>query len=180
MRRALKIFAWTFGGLLLIAALLVGGVYVAGNSASGRLAMERIVYRLTSAQVKLSGLGGAFPSHLTLDRLELSDVHGVWLWADHIALNWSPPDLARRYIRADSLKVARLSMQRLPVTSDHGGKVSIPHIGIGQFSIDVVELGPELVGTAVSLNLSGRGELRSLEDAAADVVARRIGGDREY
>jgi translocation and assembly module TamB len=179
MRRALKIFAWTFGGLLLIAALLVGGVYVAGNSASGRLAIERIVYRLTSAQVKLSGLGGAFPSQLTLDRLELSDIHGVWLTADHIALNWSPLDLARRYIRADSLKVARLSIDRLPVTSE-GGKVSIPHIGIGQFSIDVVALGPELAGTAVSLKLSGRGELRSLEDAAADVVARRIGGDGEY
>src|ERR1700691_131845 len=179
MRRALKIFAWTFGGLLLIAALLVGGVYVAGNSASGRLAIERIVYRLTSAQAKLSGLGGAFPSQLTLDRLELSDIHGEWLTADHIALNWSPLDLARRYIRADSLKVARLSIDRLPVTSE-GGKVSIPHIGIGQFSIDVVALGPELAGTAVSLKLSGRGELRSLEDAAADVVARRIGGDREY
>jgi translocation and assembly module TamB len=180
MRRALKISAWTFGGLLLIVALLVGSVYVAGNSASGRLAIERIVDRLTSGQVKLSGLGGAFPSQLTLDRLELRDARGVWLTAEHIVLKWSPLDLARGYIRADRLKVARLSMDRAPVTSKQGGRVSIPHIGIGQFSIGVVELGPELVGTAASLSLSGRGELRSLEDAAADVTARRIGGEGEY
>ena len=180
MRRVLKIFAWTLSGLLLIAALLVGGVFVAGNSASGRLAIERIVYRVTSAQVKLSGLGGAFPSQLTLDRLEISDAHGVWLTADHIALNWSPFDLLRRYIRADSLKIARLSIDRAPVSSNPSSKVSLPHIGIRQCSIDVVALGPELVGTAASLKLSGSGELRSLEDATADVVARRIGGDGEY
>ena len=180
MRRALKIFAWTLGGLLLIASLLVGAVYVAGNSVAGRLAIERIVYRLTSAQVKLSGLGGAFPSHMTLDRLELRDARGVWLTADHIALSWSPLDLLRRYIRADSLQVARLSIERAPVTSNHSSNPSIPHIGIGQFSIDVVALGPELVGTEASLTANGRGELRSLDDAAADVTARRIGGDGEY
>jgi translocation and assembly module TamB len=180
MRGALKISAWTLSGLLLFASLLIGALYVAGNSASGRLAIERIVYRVTSDQVKLSGLGGAFPSHLTLDRLEISDARGVWLTADHIVLNWSPFDLLRRYIRADSLKVARLSIDRAPVTKDQGGKVSIPHIGVRQFSIDVVALGPELVGTAASLTLSGSGELHSLEDATADVVARRIGGDGEY
>ena len=180
MRRALKISAWTLGGLLLIAVLLVGAVYVAGNSVSGRLAIERIVYRLTSAQVKLSGLGGAFPAHMTLDRLELRDVRGVWLSADHIALSWSPLDLLRRYIRADSLQVARLSIERVPITSNHSSNPSIPHIGVGQFSIDVVVLGPELVGTEASLTANGRGELRSLNDAAADVTARRIGGDGEY
>jgi translocation and assembly module TamB len=179
MRRAGKISAWVLGSLLLIVSLLIGAVYVAGNSASGRVAIEQIVYRLTSGQVKLAGLGGAFPSHLTLERLELSDARGVWLTADHIALSWSPLDLARRYIRAGSLTVARLSIDRAPLTSNQKSH-AIPHIGIGHFSIDVVALGPALVGTAASFTLSGNGELRALEDASADVVAHRIGGEGDY
>ena len=140
MRRAGKISAWVLGSLLLIVSLLIGAVYVAGNSASG--------------------LGGAFPSHLTLERLELSDARGVWLTADHIALSWSPLDLARRYIRAGSLTVARLSIDRAPLTSNQKSH-AIPHIGIGHFSIDVVALGPALVGTAASLvNVTCHGPLR--------------------
>jgi translocation and assembly module TamB len=180
MRRALKISAWALCALLLLAALLTGGLWVAGNTAQGRLSLERITYRLTSSQVKLSGLGGAFPTQLTLDRLELSDKHGVWLSADHIALRWSPLALLERYIHVDSLKAARLTIDRAPITEPHSGSTSVPHIGIGQFSIDVVELGPALVGTAASFSASGHGELISLEHAMADVVARRIDGDGEY
>ena len=97
---------------------------VVGNTSAGRAMIERLTYRITGGYVKLTGLGGSFPTDLTLDRLELIDRDGVWLTAEHIALRWSPAALLERRISADSLGVARLDMQRTPVasTSSTGGK----------------------------------------------------------
>ena len=90
MRRAAKISAWVLAASVLLLAALLGGVWIAGNTDPGRAWIERLTYRLTSGYVKLSGLGGAFPTQLTLDHLELIDRDGVWLTADHLSLRWSP------------------------------------------------------------------------------------------
>jgi translocation and assembly module TamB len=180
MRRALRISAWVLGALVLFAGVLGGALFIAGNTDTGRALIERLTYRLSAGQVKLSGLAGSFPAQLTLDRLQLSDVHGVWLTAEHIALHWEPLELLIRRVQVDSLEVSRINIERAPVTSQHSGDVSIPHIGVHRLSVAVLELGPQLVGTAASLSVNGSGQLRSLQDAAADLSIRRIGGDGEY
>jgi translocation and assembly module TamB len=180
MRRLLKISAWVLATVVLLAVVLGGGVMVGGNTDPGRGLIERLTYRLTSGYVKLSGLGGSFPTQLTLDELQLIDRDGVWLTADRISLRWSPLELLERHIQVDTLQVARLHMERAPVSDGHGGSVSIPYIDVGRFSADSVELGAPLVGSAVTLSLRGNVRLRSLEDANADVVARRLNGDGEY
>ena len=48
------------------------------------------------------------------------------------------------------------------------------------FSIDVLQLGAELAGTPAALSVHGSVDLRSLEDASADLVAHRTDGDGEY
>jgi translocation and assembly module TamB len=184
MRRAVKITAWVLGSAALLAVLLVAAVLVVGNTAPGRAMIERVTYRLTGGYVKLSGLGGSFPTQLTLDRLELIDRGGVWLSADHIALRWSPWALLERRISAQSLQVARLDMERAPLSeaSKDNGPVTLPHIDIARFSIDVVQLGAALAGRAATLSLQGSGRMISLEDASADVEAHRIdsAGNGEY
>jgi translocation and assembly module TamB len=180
MRRALKISAWVTGSVLLLVALLSATLFVAGNCDSGRALIEHLTYRLSSTHVKLSGLGGSFPAQLTLNRLQLSDDRGVWLTADRVSLHWAPLKLLGRQVQVDSLKVARLFIERAPVAEQQSGSTSIPHIDIARLSIDVLELGPALAGTAASVSVTGSVQLRSLQDAMADVVARRIGGDGEY
>jgi translocation and assembly module TamB len=180
MRRWLKISAWVLGALVVLAGLLVGGVMVAGNTDAGRAAIERLTDRLTDGVVKLSGLGGAFPTQLTLKRLELVDAGGIWLSADGISLHWAPLELLQNRVHVDSLHVVRLHMERTPVSSGHGGSASIPDIEVDQFAGDRVELGAPLVGTPVTLSLAGRVRLRSLEDANTDVVAHRLGGEGDY
>ncbi len=184
MRRSLRISAWVAGSLAALLVLLIVALLVVGNTGAGRAMIERLTYRLTDGTVKLTGLGGSFPSDLTLDRLELIDRGGIWLTAEHIALRWSPAALLERRIRARSLNVARVDMERTPLPSltPSTGKPSVPHIDIDQFSINVVQLGAALAGRPATLSIAGSGRMISLEDALIDVQAHRIdhGGDGDY
>jgi translocation and assembly module TamB len=180
MRRALKILAWALGAGIALALLLAAAVLVTGNSQTGREMIARITDRLTDGHVKLIGLGGTFPADLTLAHLQLIDRRGIWLTADQISVRWSPGALLERRIQVDRLYVARLDMERVPVSESSGGKVSIPHIDVAEFRIDVLKLGSELAGTPATLSVQGGGQLHSLEDANADVVARRTDGDGLY
>ncbi|HUI60806.1 MAG TPA: translocation/assembly module TamB domain-containing protein, partial [Steroidobacteraceae bacterium] len=57
---------------------------------------------------------------------------------------------------------------------------SIPHSDLTQLSVDTLELGPALAGTAVSLVVRGSAHLRSLRDATASLFAQRTGGIGDY
>ena len=166
--------------LVLLMALLAGAVFVTGNTDPGRAFIERLTYRLTAGYVKLSGLGGSFPTQLTLDELQLIDHQGVWLTANQISLTWSPLRLLDRRIQVDTLRAERVHMERTPVSDGKGGTASVPYIEVGQFSLPTVELGAPLVGTATTLSLQGGLRLRSLEDANGDVVAHRLNGEGDY
>src|SRR5260221_7912759 len=180
MRRVAKISAWVLAASILLVAALIGTVWIAGNPDPGRGWIERLTYRLTSGYVKLSGLGGSFPTQLTLDHLELIDRRGVWFTAGHVALRWSPLRLLERRIYVSELRLQRLHMERAPVGDGKGGSGSIPHIDVGEFSMDAVELGAPLVGTPATVSLRGKLELRSLQNADADVTARRLDREGEY
>jgi translocation and assembly module TamB len=183
MRRALKISAWSVAALLLLVVALVGAVLIAGNTASGRALIERLTTRFTAGHVQLSGLSGSFPAAVDLSRLELSDDRGVWLSAERISLRWSPLALFARHVQVDSLQVARLHIERAPITKpDSGprGTISIPHTDLTHLSVDTLELGPELAGAPTSLVLQGSAHLLSLQDATATVMAQRTGGVGDY
>jgi translocation and assembly module TamB len=169
------------GGVAALALLLIAVLLLAGNTAAGRAMIERVTFTLTGGHVQLVGLGGSFPTEPTLSQLRLIDRGGVWLSADHIALRWSPWALLERRIAVDDLEVARLDMERLPLSEpSSGGPVSVPHIDVARFSIDVLELGAGLAGRPATLSVRGGGRMRSLEDASADVVAHRTDNDGEY
>src|SRR5260370_38662370 len=131
MRRAAKISALVVAASVLLIGVLLGGVWIAGNTDPGRVWIERLTYRVTSGYVKLSGLGGSFPTQLTLDHLELIDSHGVWLTADQLSLRWSPLRWLERRIYVDELHLKRLHMERAPVSEEKGGGGSNPHIDVG-------------------------------------------------
>ncbi|MFI4889192.1 MAG: translocation/assembly module TamB domain-containing protein [Steroidobacterales bacterium] len=176
MRRALRISAWVLGSIAALLVLLAIAVLIAGNTRPGRDMIERLTDQLTGGNVRLTGLGGSFPADLTLERVELIDRGGVWLTAEHVALRWSPAALLEWHIQANSLKVARLDMERAPLPSPSSGpsKVSIPQIDIEQFSLDVVQLGAALTGRPVTLSARGGGRMVSLENARIDLEAHRI------
>jgi translocation and assembly module TamB len=183
MRRTLKISAWALGAAALLALLLGGTVFIAGNTDSGRAEIERLTLRLTSGHVALSGLNGSFPRRLTLERLQLSDYRGVWLTAEKVSVDWSPMALLARRIRVASLHAAAVDMERLPESppnSPSSGPVSIPLIDVAALSADRVKLGAQLAGMPATLSLRGNAHLRSVQDMVIDAAAHRIDGDGDY
>ena len=182
MRRALRISAWAVGGTALLILLLCGVLFIAGNSDSGRAAIENLTHRLSSGHVSLSGLKGSFPQALSIDRLQLSDDRGVWLTAERVTLDWSPWALLARRLQIDTLHAATVDMERLPESSPdaRSGTVSIPHIDVAHMTVDLLKLGAPLAGTPASLVLRGNAHLRSLQDMIIDATAHRIGGDGDY
>src|SRR5215469_15740881 len=174
MRRALRIIAWTLGSVLMVIGVLVAGVLVAGNTSGGRALIERASVRLSDGHLRLSGLSGNFPAAIDLKQLQLADEHGVWLTAEGISLRWSPLALLARHLKVQQLHLARLAIERRPVSkaSQQGGSARPPHIDIEQLAIDTLELGPELTGVRATLGLQGTAHGRSLTGAPASITAR--------
>lgn len=181
-RRSLKIIAWACGALALLLVLLVGTVWILGNTAAGRVQIEKLTAKLTQGHVQLSGLAGSFPSHLTLEQLQLRDAAGVWLTAKRIELDWTPLAYLEGRLQIDRLHVAAVDMERLPQGSSTPGssEASIPRIDVTDASFDELHLGSQLAGTPASLAASGSAHLRSVSDMLFDASARRIDGDGEY
>ena len=183
MQRALRIGAWTVGSLLLLVALFVAAVIVAGNTTRGRTLIEQATARLTDGHVRLAGLTGSFPAAVELGQLQLSDAHGVWLTAQRISLRWSPLALLARHVEVESLRLARLDIERAPVTEpskESRTSTSLPRTDLRQLSIGTLTLGPQLAGAPASLCVEGSAHLISLRDADAAVVLRRTDGKGEY
>jgi translocation and assembly module TamB len=175
--------AWITGGLALLLMLAIATVLIVGNTSAGRVQIEKLVARLTSGNVQLSGLAGSFPSHLTLEELKLSDSAGVWLTARKIELDWTPWSYLEGRLQIDRLQVASIDMERLPqsssTTTSHG-EASIPRIDVAQATLSVVHLGAALAGAPASLAANGSAHLRSVRDMLFDASARRIDGDGQY
>src|SRR5262249_52067905 len=163
MRRALKISAWTLGSLVLLVVLLFGVLMVVGNTDGGRRLIERLTARFSDGHVQLSQLAGSFPSALDLERLQLSDDKGVWLVAEHISLRWWPLALLVRHVQVDSLSVARLHIERAPVSEPKKkpSNFSIPRTDIVSVSVNTLELGAALAGQPASLVVHGNAHLLS-------------------
>lgn len=183
MRRSLKIIAWIVGGLALLLVLVIATVLIVGNTSAGRVQIEKLVARLTSGNVQLSGLAGSLPNHLTLEELKLKDAAGVWLTAKKIELDWTPWAYLEGRLQIDRLQVASVDMERLPqgssTTTSHG-EPSIPRIDVAQATLSVVHLGAALAGAPTSLAANGSAHLRSVRDMLFDASARRIDGDGQY
>jgi translocation and assembly module TamB len=183
MRRALRISAWAMGAAALLALLVGGAVFIAGNTDSGRAMIERLTLRLTSGHVSLSGLNGSFPQGLTLERLQLSDYRGVWLTADSVSVSWSPLALLARRFQIDTLHAAGVDMERLPESPPNtpsSGPVSVPRIDVSALSVDAVKLGAQLAGMPATVTLSGSFHMRSVQNMVIDAAAHRIDGDGDY
>jgi translocation and assembly module TamB len=186
MRRALRITAWSFAGVLLLLVLLGAALLIAGNTAAGRAWIERTTATLTDGHVRLSGLSGSFPAALDLEQLQLSDARGPWLTAQQLSLRWSPLQLLVRHVMIEELRIARLDIERQPVPQPEqkksAGTTSLPRTDLQQLSIGTLELGPQLAGSRATLAVQGTAHLISLENAAARIAVRRTdgaGGDYE-
>ncbi len=181
MRRSWKIAAVAVGAIVLLLIAAGGAIYVAGMTARGRALIERATFALTAGHVKLAGLGGSWPSRLTLAGLTLSDRSGVWLTAKTISLQWTPFDLLWRTVRIERLHADQVVLIRLPQSAAGGPTPRrIPRVAVAQASIDRLELAAGLAGRPATLVVRGGILLQSADNLQARLDADRIGGDGRY
>ncbi|HTV80667.1 MAG TPA: translocation/assembly module TamB domain-containing protein [Steroidobacteraceae bacterium] len=182
MRRPARIASAVAAGLLGLMVLVIAAVLVIPNTTGGRALIIRETAALTDGKVRLAGIHGRFPGALDLDRIELRDRQGPWLWAQHISLRWSPAALVGRHILVDSLHIALLHVERYPLRESNrsSGSSSVPHTDVRDLSIDTLELGRALTGDPASLSVKASAHVRSVQDMDAHLALRRIAGDGDY
>ena len=179
MRRWQKITAWSVGGLLALILLVIGTLLIVGNTDSGRDFIVRMTSRLTDGKSRLQAFTAPSPQSLDLDRLQLADDDGIWLYAEAHLPALDPSDLLFRHVKVDTLHVDLLHMERTPLPDKEkkpSTTPSIPHADLTSLTVDRLELGKALTGEPASLKVKGSAHLRSLQDMTAEVTAQRTGG----
>ncbi len=139
--------------------------------------VARLVGSLSGGTVRLVGLGGFFPNHITAARVEVADKQGVWLTAEDIHLDWLALSALFNHINIQDIRVARIDVRRRPLPSASQGEG--PVIDIARLSAPRIGLAAAVAGRAVTLSARGGLHYASLHDLSADLmVARLDNGDR--
>jgi translocation and assembly module TamB len=182
MRRSLRIALIVIAIPIVLGVLLWGALLGVGNTLWGRQRIESLVAHLTSNHVRLIGLGGDLPDHLTLRELQLSDAQGLWLRAENLELTWRPLALLERRVAIGTGHVQHIDWFRLPVSNSHKpGHARIPDIDGHDLSADTVNLSAALAGGApATVTLHASAHLRSLEDMQMAFAATRLDGAGTY
>lgn len=177
MRRRHRVVLGCALAVLLLPVLLLLAILVLANSSTGRGLIEESTARLTQGHVRLAGIGGRFPADLTLRRLELRDPLGLWLAIDGIHLQWAPSALLSDRAEVRLLTAERLDMPRAPhYASDHKPSRAWhwPELRVARLELSRADLGAALTGQPVSFSLTGKGDWSSLQEAQAQMEARRL------
>src|SRR5262249_49228352 len=140
LMRALRLLAMVFAAVVALLVLAFGYLQTAPG--------QRLLADLVSGtSLKVSGLGGFFPTDLQVARVELLDTQGPWLVVENPRLPWSFAWLFGGRVRVDLLSASRIDVQRPPVpdkTEDKtaGGTFSALPIGVDvqAVSIDTLHL----------------------------------------
>ncbi|MBN9587603.1 MAG: translocation/assembly module TamB domain-containing protein [Alphaproteobacteria bacterium] len=140
--------------------------------------VARLVTPLSGGKVRITGIGGFFPDHITAARLEVADKQGMWLSADDISLDWSALSALFNHIDIDDVRAARIAVLRKPLPSASQGEG--PVIDIAHLSAPRIALGAAIAGRDVTLSAQGRLHFVSLHDLSADLAATRPGSRDRY
>ena len=141
IRRAI---ALTLIGLVSVGAIVFGGL----QTRLGQRWLMNVIASMASSpdmRVAIRGSYGTFPTHLTIDRIELADRRGVWLQVDQAQVDWAFLSLFSDRLRIDQLAARRIEVVREPdpphepAPPSSGGGISLP-IGIDLKALAVDEI----------------------------------------
>ncbi len=116
--------------------------------------------------VTLKGFSGALSSRATIEEISVADGDGVWLTLENVAMEWRRAALLRGRVEIDALTAERISLPRVPKSSDKASVAdseatpfSLPDlpvsVNIGQIEAEKVDIGQEIVGEAAEFSIDG-------------------------
>jgi translocation and assembly module TamB len=173
MRRTIgKWIGGVAGGIALLLALLL-------YTPPGLALVARLVSPLSGGTVRVQGLGGFFPNHLHVAKLEVADDAGVWLTIDSASLRWSALTMLADHVSVQDISAARINVLRQPIPSGKAGGTT-PGLDIEKLSFPRIDLAAPVIGHAVKLSASGALHYTSLHQLEADVIVARTDNADSY
>ncbi len=119
-------------------------------------------------QVTVTGFAGALSSRATIESLTIADDQGVWITLNGVVLDWSRSALLSGELNIGELSAQEIVLARLPETEDAGPSpeasgFSLPElpvsVKIDRVAAEHIELGPEVLGQAVTGTLEASVQL---------------------
>lgn len=119
-------------------------------------------------QVTVTGFAGALSSRATMDTLTIADDQGVWITLNGVVLDWSRSALLSGELNIGELSAQEIIIARLPETEDTGPSpeasgFSLPElpvsVKIDRLAAEHIEIGPEMLGQAVTGTLEASMQL---------------------
>jgi translocation and assembly module TamB len=180
----MRFLSLIFAAFLFLLSVLLGGTWIALNSAPGRAFATREINHFAGPNVQISGLAGHFPADIKLATLNVSDADGVYVTASDLELRWHPIALLRREIAVDSLTATRIDVLRQPVPgkTSTGGTFAPPklHLDLNHVAIGALHLAPALAGEDVTLNITGAAHLADPSHGSITLAAQTQDGTSTY
>ena len=191
-RRVRRVLGWTakvLGLVLLVAVLLVGGALAYLRTDSGLAQLARLIETLVSSEqstLTIRRLEGAFPEHLRLENVSLTDAQGTLVGLDYAELRWRPWRLLSRHLDVTTFEIGTLALNRLPAQqpaapTPEAGPTRLPSLPL-DVTLDSVRLGagwvrvPPLLGIRASAPYLHNGSVAS--DWASCSWAKRSSASR--
>src|SRR4029077_19204843 len=171
--RALRIAAMVLGGVVVLVGVLFGFL----QTPPGQRTLAGLVSNET---LRVSGLGGFFPTDLQVAQVELLDEQGPWLRIENARLSWSFASLFTGRVRVELLQAALVDVLRAPLPSKAksatgGGSFTLPvGVDLQALSVDTLHLAAPLAGVDSRWTLHGNGLL----SADLHEGRLRLAGDR--
>ncbi|MGR3620886.1 translocation/assembly module TamB domain-containing protein [Pseudophaeobacter sp.] len=117
--------------------------------------------------ISVTGLSGALSSQASISRITVADQTGVWLEVKGAELDWNRLALLRGEFSVNRLTAAEINVLRQPLplpadpslTSPEATAFQLPDLPVsvelGEIGVKRIDLGPDLLGFAATLDLSG-------------------------
>lgn len=176
-------------GILLVAVLvLVAGTVLYLRTESGLARLARLIEAQVSSDrmtLSIGSLKGAFPEHLRVENVALTDAQGTLVSIDYADLSWQPLDLLGRRLAVDSFDIGTVTVNRLPPSepappSAEPGPSGLPSlpvdIAVDRFQLAELRLSEAIVGQAVRLTAAAALAATRRGEFTADATVRRLDG----
>lgn len=127
-------------------------------------------------QVTITGFSGALSSQASIESLTIADDQGIWLTLNKVKLDWSRAALLSGEVSVNELSAAEIILDRTPTApadtpAPEAGGFALPDlpvsVHIGKLAADHIELGADVLGTALTARLDAG---LNLADGAGDAT----------
>jgi translocation and assembly module TamB len=163
-------------GLILAVCLIAGAASAQEDDRDYLTAFLEDTLSDAGRTVTVTGFAGALSSQATIQQLTIADDQGIWITLNGVALDWSRSALLSGEVEVSELSADEIIVDRQPVAvqsdapSPEASGFSLPElpvsINIDRVAADRIELGPEVLGQAVTGTLAASLRLEEGEGKA--------------